>query len=220
MRATVKTQATLALLLTLSSAPLMADDGDTANNAAAGSQVIQPEVVRQEVDIAAIDTENFEFGIFAGLMSVEDFGTNAIVGARLAYHISEGLFVEAAYAQTDTEETSFERLSGAAQLLDDDERTLTYMNISLGYNLLLGEVFLGSKRAYNTALYVIGGIGSTEFAGDNRSTMNFGAGYRFLLTDWMAIHLDARDHIFDIDVTGEDRTTNNLEFTGGVSLFF
>ncbi len=183
-------------------------------------QVIQPRIDRKEIKEAKIDTEDFEIGTFVGLMSVEDFGTNTVYGLRAAYHVTEDMFIEAAYGRTDTDKTSFERLSGAADLLTDDERKLSYYNLSVGYNLLPGETFIGSKRAFNSALYIIGGIGSTDFAGDNRFTLNFGAGYRLLLTDWLALHVDVRDHIFDIDVTGEDKTTHNIEISSGFSIFF
>lgn len=182
--------------------------------------VIQPQIDRKEIKEARIDTEDFEIGAYAGLMSVEDFGTNLVYGVRAAYHVTEDLFLEAAYGRTDTDKTSFERLSGAAELLTDEERKLSYYNLSVGYNLLPGETFIGANRAFNSALYVIGGIGSTDFAGDARFTLNFGAGYRLLLTDWLALHVDVRDHIFDIDVTGENKTTHNIEIDGGLTVFF
>ena len=49
------------------------------------------------------------------------------------------------------------------QLLSDAERRFTYYNLSLGYNLLPGEVFIGRNLAMTSALYMIGGIGSVEF---------------------------------------------------------
>ncbi|MDH3840605.1 MAG: hypothetical protein OES35_06755, partial [Chromatiales bacterium] len=82
-------------------------------------QVIEPEVERRDINRARIDTENFELGGYAGIMSVEDFGTNAVYGARLAYHITESFFIEANYGMTTTDKTSFERLSGGAELLSD-----------------------------------------------------------------------------------------------------
>ena len=36
--------------------------------------VIEPDVERREIEPARIDTEDFEVGIFAGQISVEDFG--------------------------------------------------------------------------------------------------------------------------------------------------
>ena len=182
--------------------------------------VIEPELERREIEVAAIDTEDFELGLFAGLMSIEDFGVNSVAGARFAYHITEKYFVELAAGASEGEETSFERLSGAAQLLTDDERSLSYYNLSLGYNLFPGEVYLGSDRAFNSTLYLIGGVGKTNFAGDDRFTLSFGMGVRLLPTDWFAIHADIRDNIYDVDLLGQEKTTHNLEAHLGVTFFF
>jgi outer membrane beta-barrel protein len=182
--------------------------------------VIEPRVDRRDIETAKIDTEDFEVGIFAGQLSVEDFGVNTVVGATFAYHITEGFFVELAAGRTDAGLTSFERLSGAAQLLTDDEREYTYYNLSLGYNILPGETFIGRNRAINTALYVIGGVGKTNFAGDDRFTVDVGLGLRLMPVDWLAIHVDLRDQIFDIDLLGQEKTAHNLAAHLGVSFFF
>ena len=181
-------------------------------------QVIDPEVERREIKEPAIDREDFEIGAYAGIMNIEDFGSDAVYGVRLAYHVTEGFFVEATVAQSEASLTSFEVLSGGARLFDD--RTLTYYNLNLGYNILPGEVFIGEGRAYNTNFYVIAGLGSTKFADDDRFTVNFGAGFRFLFTDSIAFHVDFRDHLFDIDILGREKTTHNLEGTLGVTVFF
>jgi outer membrane beta-barrel protein len=183
-------------------------------------QVIDPQVERREVKEPAIDREDFEIGGYVGIMAIEDFGSNVSYGVRLAYHITEGFFVEATAGQSEGGLTSFEVLSGGALLLTDEERVMTYYNLNLGYNILPGEVFIGEGRAYNTNLYLIAGLGSTRFAGDDRFTVNVGAGYRFLLTDSVALHLDFRDHLFDIDLLGEEKTAHNLEGHFGVTVFF
>ncbi len=183
-------------------------------------QVIDPDIARREIKEPAIDVEDFEIGGFAGIMSIEDFGTNLVYGIRLAYHITEGLFVEGSLGQTEAGLTSFEVLSGGAPLLSDSDRQYTYYNLNLGYNILPGEVFIGELRAYNTSLYLVAGLGSTRFAGDDRFTVNLGAGYRFLLTDSVALHIDFRDHLFDIDLLGEEKTVHNLEGHFGVTVFF
>jgi len=182
--------------------------------------VIEPDVERRDIETAKIDTEDFEVGIFLGQISVEDFGVNTVVGGRFAYHVTEGFFVELAAGQADTELTSFERLSGAAQLLTDDERQYSYYNVSLGYNIFPGESFIGRKRSLNTATYVIGGVGKTTFAGDDRFTVNLGLGMRMMPLDWFAIHADIRDHIFDIDLLGQEKTAHNIEAHVGVTFFF
>ena len=182
--------------------------------------VIEPDVQRREIDPPRIDTEDFEVGVFAGQLSIEDFGVNTVAGARFAYHVTEGLFVELTAGRSDAELTSFERLSGAAQLLTDSEREYSYYNVSLGYNILPGEHFIGRRRAINTQTYVIGGVGKTKFAGDDRFTINFGVGMRLMPLDWLAVHGDIRDHVFDIDLLGEEKTSHNLEATLGVTFFF
>ena len=182
--------------------------------------VIQPDLERRTITEADIDSEDFEAGPFVGIMSVEDFGSNVVYGARVAYHITEDFFAEAAIGRTDTDKTSFEDLSGGAQILSNSERELTYYNISLGYNILPGEVFLGSNHTYNSALYVIGGVGNTDFADDNHFTVNVGAGYRLLVNDWISLRIDFRDHIFESDLLGSDKTLHNLEGTAGIYFFF
>lgn len=182
--------------------------------------VIEPEIDRREIQEARIDTEDFEVGIYAGQLSVEDFGVNTVAGAHFTYHVTEGLFLDLSAGQTETERTSFERLSGAAALLTDSERDYSYYNVSLGYNILPGESFIGRNRALNSGIYVIGGVGKTEFAGDDRFTLNVGVGVRMMPLDWMAVHADFRDYIYDIDLLGQEKTSHNLEARIGVSFFF
>jgi outer membrane beta-barrel protein len=182
--------------------------------------VIEPDVERREIETAKIDTEDFEVGLFLGQISVEDFGVNTVAGARFAYHVTEGFFVEIAAGQADTELTSFERLSGAAQLLTDSERQYSYYNVSLGYNIFPGEGFVGRRRSLNMATYVIGGVGKTTFAGDDRFTVNLGVGMRIMPLDWFAVHADVRDHVFDIDLLGQEKTAHNVEAHVGVTFFF
>ena len=183
-------------------------------------QVIDPAVERREIKEPEIDREDFEVGAFVGVMSIEDFGSDFVYGARLAYHVTEGFFLEATVGQTEAGLTSFEVLSGGAPIIADADRTYTYYNLNVGYNLLPGEGFIGEGRAYNTNFYLIAGLGSTNFAGDDRFTVNFGAGFRFLLNDSIALHVDFRDHLFDIDILGEEKTTHNLEGHIGATWFF
>ena len=183
-------------------------------------QVIDPQVERREIKEPAIDKEDFEIGAYVGIMSIEDFGSDVAYGARIAYHITEGFFVEGTVGQSEGGLTSFEILSGGARLITDSQRTLTYYNLNLGYNILPGEIFIGEGRSFNTNLYLIAGLGSTRFAGDDRFSVNVGAGYRLLLTDSIALHLDFRDHLFDIDLLGEEKTAHNLEGHLGLTVFF
>jgi outer membrane beta-barrel protein len=199
------------------------DSAESPTPAPGGSEsssVITPQVERREVRVADIDTENWEAGAYAGSLSVEDFEVNVVYGARLAYHISEDFFAEGLFGTSDAGVSSYERLSGSAPLLTNSERQFRYWSAGFGWNVLPGEVFLGGKRAYNSAVYLTAGAGSTRFAGDDRFTVTLGAGARVLITDWLAAHLDIRDHILEVDVVGKSKQTHNFEATVSLTGFF
>jgi outer membrane beta-barrel protein len=183
-------------------------------------RVIDPNVARRKIKVPKIDNENWEVGAGFGFLSVEDFGTNSAYAAQLTFHVTEDFFFRADLGQTTAGRTSFETLGGNIELLTGDERRFTYYSLSLGYNFLPGEVFLGRNLAMNSGFYVLGGIGSVKFAGDDRLTINFGAGYRVLPTDWLAIHLGVQDRVFDSDLLGETKVTNNIEMLLSATVFF
>ncbi len=208
----------LSLSLMLLTLPLSAQEAIEGN--LRSEPVVQPEIARRDIVEPEIDTEDFEIGGYVGFLSIEDFGTNPVYGLRFAYHVTESFFLEAAVGTSDADKTSFELLSGNVQLLTDDQREFTYYNLSLGYNVLPGEVFLGGSHAFNSQFYLIGGVGSTRFAGNDEYTVNLGAGYRLLFTDWLSLHLDVRDHMFDSDLLGQEKTTHNIEIHSGLTIFF
>jgi outer membrane beta-barrel protein len=189
-------------------------------NAGETPVVIDPQVERREIRPAEIDTENWEAGLYVGSLSVEDFEVNIAYGARIAYHISEDFFAEGIAGTSDAGLSSFERLSGGAPLLTDSERQFTYYSLGLGWNALPGEIFLGGKRAYNSAVYLTLGAGSTRFAGGDHFTLTGGAGARILIRDWLALHLNVRDHVMEIDVLGSNKTSHNFEATVSLTAFF
>jgi outer membrane beta-barrel protein len=183
-------------------------------------QVVEPEVERREVKPIKVPTENFEIGLFVGSIGIEDFGSSLVYGSRMAYHFTEDLFAEALVATAKAGKTSYEDLSGSAQLLTDKQRQFTYYDISAGWNVLPGEVFFGHKRAMPAAIYTTLGVGSTRFAGDDHFTVALGAGLRLIVNDWLALHIDARDHMFKTDLLGKEKLTQNLEFTLSATAFF
>ncbi len=186
------------------------------------SLLIQPDIERQQFDEALINADDFEIMLALGYLSIEDFGVNPLMVARIDYHVNEDIFLQMTYGQSKGGTTSWEVLSAGAPLLTDAERELTYYSINIGYNLLPGEAFLTENRTFNTAFYLTAGLGVTEFAGENRFTINYGTGYRFLLNNSCAMYIDYRNNQFDMNVFGETkpRATNNLEFTFGISWVF
>lgn len=182
--------------------------------------VIEPNIDRREVELVSIDSSNVEIGAYYGLISIEDFDTQEYFGARLSYHVSESFFFQLSYGEAEGDLTTFEELSGSSPLFSEEDRDYLSYDISIGWNVLPGEIFIADQYAFNSAFYFIAGIGSTEFAGDTWFTVNYGAGFKVLLNDWISWHIDVRDHVFDRDTFGVDETVHNIEFTTGLSIYF
>ena len=201
-----------------SAADAAPDDG--TEQTAATPRVIDPQVERRKIKVPKIRPSDVELGAFYGVLSIEDFGSNPVYGVRADFHVTEDFYFEANIGRSTAGKTSFETLNGTLQLLTPAERQFTYYNLSLGYNFLPGEVYLGRNLAMNSSLYLIGGVGSTKFAGDQHFTVNFGAGYRILPTDWLAIHLDMQNLVFQSDLLGKNKLTSNLGAHIGATVFF
>ena len=183
-------------------------------------RVIDPQVERRDIKVPKIDDENFELGVTYGFLSIEDFGTNSVYGLTGTYHVTEDFFLRADVGRSNAGRTSFETLGGNVQLLTEAERQFTYYSLSLGYNFLPGEVFVGRNIAMNSSFYVMAGVGWTEFAGDDRLSYNFGAGFKVLPSDWLALHIGVQDRVFDSDLLGRTKVTNNIEMVLGATVFF
>lgn len=210
---------TFALALSAAVLAIVSTAAPAQTQKPANEQVIVPEVERREVKLPRFPSKDFEIGVFAGTYATQNFGASAIAGLKAGYHISEDVFVEARYAATRVTDESFRQVLPGG-IFPNEKETLSYYNVSAGVNVLPGEVFIGSRRAKATAVYLIAGVGSTKFNDQRRQTVNFGLGMRLLLADRWALQVDMRDHVFSIDLLGKRETTQNLELTGGLSYYF
>jgi outer membrane beta-barrel protein len=105
-------------------------------------------------------------------------------------------------------------------VVSNSGRYFTYYDLAVGYNVLPGEVFLGRGRAFNSALYVTAGIGAVKFANQDQFALNYGVGYRITLTDWLAMHVDVRDHVFESNLFGVNKNVNNIEAILSLTTYF
>lgn len=180
--------------------------------------LIEPDVKPVVLEESMIDTENFELGLFAGVINIEDFESSAIYSARLAYHLSENLMFESHFGMSEAGQSSIETL-GAIEVLTNEDRDYQYYNLGLAYKLP-GESYFGDSYAFNNNLYFSAGIGATDFAGDTRLTGMLGMTYQLLLTDYLSISMFAKEHFYKIDVVGPEKLSVNSELGLGISLFF
>jgi outer membrane beta-barrel protein len=182
-------------------------------------RVIEPQVERRDVKVPRIKSQDIELGGYIGTLNIEDFGAHRVFGIQAGYHITEDFFFQAEAGRSKAGRTSFEILSNIS-LLTDNERWFKYYDLSVGYNFLPGEVFLGRNHAMTSSFYILAGVGSTDFGGDSKFTGNFGAGYKILPTDWLAVHVSVEDRVFNTDLLGVNKLASNLEAHLGLTAFF
>jgi outer membrane beta-barrel protein len=208
------------LALAAAATSLVAASGASAQaQKPATEQVVVPEVDRRDIRNPRYPSNDIEVGAYLGTYATQNFGASFVYGVRLGYAITEDFFVEGAYAQTTVSDESFRQILPGGIFVNTTEK-LSYYNLSVGYNVLPGEVFLGRSRAMPSALYLVGGVGSTDFNGQQSQTFNLGLGFRVFLADWAALQVDMRDYIYSLDILGKRQSTQNLEFTGGVTFYF
>lgn len=191
----------------------------SAVHAAPGDQPVVPQVDRRDVQPPRFPSNDFEVGVFGGPYATENFGSSLAWGLRLGYHITEDFFVEAAWGRTTVSDDAFKRVLPGGIFTPGQEK-LEYANVSLGANVLPGEVFLGRDRALPSQLFLIGGVGTTHFNGQRQQTFNLGLGTKVYLSDRFALRVDLRDHLFSLDLLGQRDSTHNLELTAGASFLF
>ena len=204
----------LALVLLALAGPALAQDTKPATD-----QVIVPQVDRRDIKRPKYPSNDFSIGLFGGTYSTQNFGSSGVGGVRLGYHITEDIFVEGVFGRTKVSDESFRQVLPGGIFVNRSE-TVSYYNVSAGWNVLTGEAFFGRSTAKAWQGYLIAGIGSTDFAGTRRQTVSYGFGLRLVLNDWFAVQADVRDHTYSLDLLGKRQSTHNPEVTAGITVFF
>ncbi|WP_045825441.1 outer membrane beta-barrel domain-containing protein [Teredinibacter turnerae] len=220
MRATspsILKQFTFLALACAASGSLAATIGDMGSEEK--QPILEPEKQAQPVKTASIDTEVFELGAYAGVLNIEDFNSNLITGFSFNYHFFGSYIAQLNYAVATASKAGFEENSGQNFLADDDY-DFRYLSLNAGYKVLEGRSYLGSKRKMESAIYLLGGIETVEFADDSNIGVGLGASYRVVATDWLTINVDIKDHIVNRDFIGDSKLTHNTEFSLGINGLF
>ena len=189
----------------------------TSNSIAAtktknSSDIITPDIERDDTEAPRIKTEDYEIGAFAGIYSTEDFGTNSVYGVTGSYHFTEDIFYNVTIGSSGVSDAS-SRASVASN-------KLTYLNLLFGYNVLPGEVYSGAGKAWSSSTYFVGGLGMTELNDSQNLTVIIGGGLRLVPIKKLAIHIDFRDYILNSNLIGRNKSIQNIEITAGASWFF
>jgi outer membrane beta-barrel protein len=200
--------------------PVYAQDSKAPATTPATEQVIVPQVDRRDVKLPRFASNDISVGLFAGSYATANFGSSAVSGVRLGYHITEDIFVEGTYGKSKVTDEAFRQIFPNGGIFPTPRQDLGYYNVLAGYNILPGEVFFGRSNAKISQGYIVAGVGSTKFATQKRQTITAGFGMRVVFTSWFAAQVDVRDHVYSLDLLGKRKSNQNLELTTGFTVYF
>lgn len=182
---------------------------------------ITPEKKAPKINSAQIDTERFELGAYAGFLSIENFDVNSLIGLQGTFHINSRLMANVYYGQSDSARARFEREVGDdSNFIADREDGFRYVAAGISYNLLNARSFSGSKRKYDSYISIDTAIESVDFAGESNIGLMIGTTYKTVVTDWLTVNINLKDHIVEREFLGESSLTQNLELSIGLNFLF
>jgi outer membrane beta-barrel protein len=165
-----------------------------------------------------IDPGKFEVGPFTGILSVEDFGSEAVGGIELAYHLRDNWLLQASYGRSEVDRAAFE--TSQRRFLSGDDREFEYLAFTGAYRLIHGRSFLGSDSRFYSDIRLLAGPERVSFAGSDEWGINAGLSYRVAFSERITANVDFREHIVERDFIGDDKTTFNTELRLGINMLF
>lgn len=180
--------------------------------------IVKPDTEQDLIKDADIENTSMSLGIYTGLISYENFNTNYLVGLYFSYPFDEHVFVEAEFGMSGINDTEYRSIGLA--LFSEEETDVQFYTVLVGYNLLPGEVYWSRDKTMISIFYVIAGVGSVSFDNNDYVSVQFGAGFKMELDKNKSIRFEARDRLFDTDILGTDKLTNNVGIHLGIDWNF
>lgn len=180
---------------------------------------LTPDITRREVSIPKIDALDVEVGIYGGVLSVEDFGANYLVGLSGSFHFTEDFFVNANIGWSEIDDETYRR-ANLPLFGDNKTKKVQDLNALLGWNYLRGEMFWGNKHVFTTDLYLVAGAGTINFDSEDYFTWLVGSGLKVLPKDWIAIRIEGKLSQYRSSLLGYKKYTHNMDMLIGVNVYF
>ncbi len=176
----------------------------------------------EDNDILDINNEVFELGLFGGIINIENFTSEFAPGISATFRASEDYFIQYNYLRTNVSQSSAEkRLSGNESYVSGDDRTFTHYDLLVGYNFFQGEFFPSPAKASLSSLYVVAGVGDTEFGGESSMSYTVGVGYQVALNRRFGLHFDFRDYIYRSSlITEVGKSVSTTQISTGLKFSF
>jgi hypothetical protein len=168
--------------------------------------------------LRSVDNEVFELGVNAGMINIEDFGSELTFGVSGSFKATEDFFLQVNYFQATSDLSSVEKSQG--QLFGGADRDFRHFDLLVGLNIFQSEFAFKGGEANLASFYVVGGVGDTAFGGEESFTYTLGAGYQVAFNRHYIVKLDYRNYTYNSNLSDDDKTVNNGGFSLGVNYLF
>jgi outer membrane beta-barrel protein len=167
-----------------------------------------------------------ELSALAGWYGADLTSNAPVYGGAYTFHFTEELGLEASYLRTrqssELLDAVIDRQQGAVDLVKEPAADVNIFLGHLVWSLAYGKVrWMGggiSRFDFNVAL----GAGATDEPAGVGVTGSGGFGMKFYVLPWLAVRLDARDHVRAQKRAqlGVEEIVNDVSVMAGASVFF
>jgi outer membrane beta-barrel protein len=180
--------------------------------------IVKADTEQELIKDSDIVNTSMSMGVYAGLINYENFNSSYLFGLYFTYPFDEHVFVEAEFGVSSLNDTEYRRIG--LTLLSEEDVDVQFYTILVGYNLLPGEVYWSREKTMVSRFYLIAGVGSVSFDNNSYVSVQYGAGFKVELDKNKSIRFETRDRLYDSDILGTDKLSNNIEFHLGIDWNF
>ena len=161
-----------------------------------------------------------EISAMGGLYAADLLSSSYLLQGAYTYHFVEELALEASfgYSRAQSELVEVVQRDTSFTALRLDTPIYIYQGHLL-WSLAYGKVrwFSGGISRFDVHLAVGGGVTDSQTA--QGLTLSGGLGFKFFLTEWLALRMDVRDHVLSQELLGVSGVVHNLAATLCFSMF-
>jgi outer membrane beta-barrel protein len=163
-----------------------------------------------------------EFSLMGGYYAADLYSSNWVAGGAYTFHFSEDLALEASVeftrfrsAVTDSYEARYPQIQVESSTNNPGRLYFGHLIYTFAYGKL--RWFGGgiSRFDFNLAL----GAGVTDDTTSRGVTGSAGLGAKLFFGKWFALRWDARDHVLEESLVGDQHLVNDIVLTLGFSVF-
>lgn len=168
--------------------------------ATASAALAQDDSIAQPLESA--NNEFFSLGISFGVLNVEDFTSEFVPSVSATFRASEDFFLQANFLRATISKSAYETTQSA--LFSGNDRQFTHYDLLFGYNLFQSEFYISAEETALANLYVVSGIGDTDFGGESSFTYTLGVGYEVSVSRNLGLYIDFRDYIYQSTLVSDE----------------